>query len=243
MKRAFYLHCHSRTNKSVLIILLYCFLISLLVSCNAYFENKQKESQRKDDSTKLSELPFGILDTSTPSVSGQATKKDIGDIESDLHITVTVPKDELPESATVQEETSGAKLLRSEIIIPPPYPDKLAVRIQVQPEGKIDYSKYPIGVEGKIIRDEEVIDSFKTAITTTPKPGEILSVDEVLPTTFHIVLWDTPPTSPNSTLIFVRATISLYPQGTTASTIMNTHDTTPLETTEILSNPLRITLK
>ena len=224
---------------------LWLFIVFLLsiTSCNSYFENR-----KKPDNQGLSASEKEILDAYNPSEvpSNTNLKKNIGDIEGDLQILIQVPEKIIPTHARVQkEEGAHGKVSRIEIEIPPPYPEKMKVEVNLLPRGAINYSEYPVKVEGKIIQDGKEIGLFKTVLTGAVG-GNIIPVptETMFPMRFEVNLWDNAPVEGFSTLLYTQAKLFLYAPFTEPKKIFDEDKNLKLiEETEVLGNPLRITLK
>ncbi|MGC8737475.1 MAG: hypothetical protein ACP5UA_02365 [Candidatus Hydrogenedens sp.] len=225
---------------------LLCFFIVLLLgitSCNSYFENR-----KKPDNQGLSRSEQEVLDMykSSEIPINTNVKKNIGDIESDLQILIQVPEKMIPSHARIQkEEGAHGKVSRIEIEIPPPYPDKLKVEVNLLPGSMINYTEYPVKVEGKIIQDGKEIGTFKTVLTGNVG-GNVIPVpaETMFPMKFEVNLWDDVPVEGFSTLLYTRAKLFLYAPFTEPKKILdNDKNLEPIEETEVLGNPLRITLK
>lgn len=179
-------------------------------------------------------------------VNNSNLKKNIGDIESDLQILVQIPERMVIKNAKIQkEEGAHGKISRIEVEISPPYPEKMMVEVLVLPKGSVNYTVYPVKVEGKIIRDNQQIGEFKTVLTGAVS-GDIIPVptETMFPLRFEVYLWDSAPGESFSTLIYAQAKLLLYEPFTEPRKIFNNDNTIKLkEETEILGNPLRITLK
>ncbi len=211
-------------------------------SCNSYFENKEKP-----DNKGLLKEEQNFLSTYKPpsGVDNVSKNKNIGDVESDLQILFNIPSENIPHNAKVhQEEGAHGNISRIEVEIPYPYPETMVAEVNVIPYGRINYAEYPVRIDGKIIRDGKVIDEFKTVLIDGENKDTLSNPIETMSRTkFAIKLWDIPPTESSSTLWYVQAKLRLYPPFTEASKIFADDGTVkPLEETEILGNPLRITL-
>lgn len=234
MKRAMY---------KKLFLMFFTALLLNITSCNSYFENK-----KKPDNQGLSSSEQEVLGSYNPSKVPNSTnlKKDIGDIESDLQILIEVPESMIPTHARIQkEEGAYGKVSRIEIEIPPPYPEKVGVMISILPKGAIDYTEYPVKVEGKIIQDGKEIGTFKTVLTGAVG-GNIIPVptEAMFPLRFDVNLWNNAPTEGFSTLLYTQAKLFLYAPFTEPRKIFDDDKSLkPIEEAEVLGNPLRITLK
>ncbi|HOV32475.1 MAG TPA: hypothetical protein PLX23_03830 [Candidatus Hydrogenedens sp.] len=223
------------------VILCLSFLFSG-TSCNSYFESKQKP-----DNKGLSKEEQDLLSTYKSSSDGNNVNKskNIGDVENDLKILFNIVQENIPRNAKVQqEEGAHGKISRIEVEIPTPYPEIMMAEVNIIPRGTVDYAKYPVRIDGKIFRDGKVIDEFKTAIIDGVKENAVSNpVETMFQRKFVIKLWDTQPTESFSTLLYVQAKLQLYPPLTEPGKIFADDGTVkPLEETEILGNPLRVTL-
>ncbi len=226
---------------SLLCVVLFILFSGVNISCNAYFESK-----KKPESDNLSQEVRELLNVSTSSVEGNLHfKKNIGDIESDLQVLLQIPKNQITRYCQVLKETGAhGKIYRMEVKISPPYPDKMSVEVHILPRGGINYAEYPVKIEGKVIQDEKLIGTFKTVLTGAVG-GDIIPVptEAMFPMRFEFHLWDSVPSESFSTLIYTQSKLSLYPPFTDPKKIMEGDKSlTPLEETEMLGNPLRITL-
>ncbi|HOK10552.1 MAG TPA: hypothetical protein PLT82_07470 [Candidatus Hydrogenedens sp.] len=222
------------------LVLLVLALPLLNISCNAYFESKKKV-----DDKMLSEEERDVLMKHSPSnVDNTNLKKNIGDIENDLHFLLCIPSSKVPSNANIQkEEGSHGKVSRMEVKITSPYPKEMFVELSILPRGTIDYKKYPVRVDGKIIRDGETINEFKTVITALESKAIPVPMDNMYPLRFEVKLWDTEPEGDSTMLLYAQAKLSLYSPEIDPNTIyQDKGDLKPIEETEVLSNPLRITL-
>lgn len=222
-----------------------CFFVVLLLSitsCNSYFENR-----KKPDNQGLSSSEQEVLGAYNPSEvpSNTNLKKNIGDIESDLQILIQVPERMVPTNAQIQKEETRGKVSRIEIEIPPPYPEKMKVEVALFPGGAINYAEYPVKVEGKILQDGKEIGTFKTVLTDTSSRNNIpVSAETISPMRFEVDLWDSVPAEGFSTLLYTQAKLFLYTPFTEPKKIFDNDKSLELiEETEVLGNPLRITLK
>ncbi len=181
----------------------------------------------------------------SPVVNNPNLKKNIGDVESDLQLLIQIPERMITTNTKIQRETGAhGKISRIEVEISPPYPEKMMVEVLVLPKGSVNYTEYPVKVEGKIIRDNQQIGEFKTVLTGAVG-GDIIPVpiETMFPLRFEINLWDSAPTESFSTLLYVQVKLSLYEPFTEPKKIFDNDRTIkPKEETEVLGNPLRITL-
>ncbi len=179
-------------------------------------------------------------------VNNSNLKKNMGDIESDLQILIQIPERMITANTKIRKEIGAhGKISRIEVEISPPYPEKMIAEVLVLPKGSVNYTEYPVKVEGKIIRDNEQIGEFKTVLTGAVG-GDIIPVptETMFPLRFEVNLWDSVPRESFSTLLYAQAKLLLYEPFTEPRKIFNSDNTIKLkEETEILGNPLRITLK
>ena len=226
---------------SFFIFLIILFVLGL-TSCNSYFENR-----KKPDSPGLSKTEQEILGSYNPNavVNNTNLKKNIGDIESDLQILILIPDKMVPSNSRIQrEEGAHGKIARIEMELFPPYPEKMVAEIRLISRGAIDYAEYPVKVDGRIIRDGKQVGEFHTVLAGAMKGDNIsVSTETMFPTKFEIDLWDRAPTEVFSTLLYTRAKLSLYDPLTEPRKILDGDGSVqPLDETEVLGNPLRITL-
>lgn len=212
-----------------------------LASCNAYFESK-----KKPDNQMLSKEEQEVLGGYNPSavVNNPNLRKNIGDIESDLQILIRVSEKITLQNARIQrEEGAHGKVSRIEVAISSPYPEKMIVEVLILPKGAIRYAEYPVKVEGKVLQDNKPIGEFKTVLTGA-MGGDIIPVptETMFPMRFEVNLWDSVPQESFSTLLYTQAKLSLYEPFTDPRKIYEDNTIKPIEETEVLGNPLRITL-
>jgi len=223
------------------VILCFAFLF-FGTSCNSYFESKEKPDNKVSSNEEQD-----FLSNYKPSseVSSKNKRKNIGDVENDLQILFNIAEENIPSNAKVQqEEGAHGKISRIELKIPPPYPETMMAEVNIISLGTVDYTEYPVMIDGKIFRDGKVIDEFKTVLIDGAKENIISNpIENMFKRKFIIKLWDTQPTESFSTLLYVQAKLYLYPPSTEPGKIFANDGTVkPLEETEILGNPLRITL-
>ncbi len=220
--------------------------VQLLVSCNAYFDAKEQARAERESLKGDEGLPIQILHES--GVVDRNKEKDVGDVEDDLIVTLDVP--ELKGSQNVKvlrEESRHNQIGRIEIEISIPYPQKLVGQLRIESLGKVDYLRYPVLIEGRVVKDKgEVLVSFDKylPVVFNRMVGEA-SEGEGSPVV-EFVIWDDGGKLRASTfLLYAELRVKVLDLKSGVD-VLNPGDFGSIgvkEETVLLSNPLRITLR
>ncbi|HNY86140.1 MAG TPA: hypothetical protein P5069_15560 [Candidatus Hydrogenedentes bacterium] len=109
---------------------------------------------------------------------------DIGDVESSIAVSATVPREGLPPQVTVEEMTTAReRLALCTVTVRPPYPASLTLRMTLEPQR--GFAERPVVLRGAVHRDdtplspalETVVGASGTATPAAPAAARPLTVD------------------------------------------------------------------
>lgn len=225
-------------------------VIYLCSSCNEYFESKDKSKDRQKEMESFTEergeVPLKILPRSDLVLPTK--EKDIGDVEDDLVISLDIlePTDS-QRFRIFREEGRYGQVGRVEVEIEPPYADELTGVLTIKSMGKVDYLKYPVLLEGKVIneRGEEFLKFERYLPLVFGKSLEITTEEVNSPVINFGILRKGTIYNPGSFLLHAEIKAKILDLSSEVNPI-NLRDFSNIgvkEETVILSNPLRITFK
>ncbi len=227
-------------------IIVVVFISQVLLACNSYFEKKEQEKAERDFQKSDEGLPIRILSHSD--VVDLNKEKDIGDVEDDLVVYLDIPDLKNSEQVKViREEGRFNQIGRVEIEINPPYPQKLVGLLQIKSMGKVDYLKYPVLVEGKVINDKgKPLTSFRRYLPIVFGKQNTTNLSEENSPEIKFMIWEDNSSLQPSTFLLhaeVHTKVLDVKPGVDVLNIGDINTIGVKDETVLLSNPLRITLK
>jgi len=183
-----------------------------------------------------------VSDDSEPApvvIAGETPHRtDIGDIESGTMIIGTIAEESRGAPVQVEDMTTvRGDITMSTATVSSPYPPELWVRFQIKSRPGSNIEKRLVAVRGKLIRDEQPIETLQTILGGSPED----TAGANRPTEFKVNVLSGLATLPSTMLVYAEADLLLLPKGTDPAVV----DPAPVsvdsrDTATIRSNPVRL---